>query len=347
MDETKNGNIFTIEVQLIQDDEFEDFSLASKNLNPLLTYVRFVLTDDQPNANGVRIPREEFSNLIRSGLYMPIKMAVGKIEDGHDGSTPLGVITHLRETDSTIRGVAALWNKERPADIALIKERYAEGRPLDLSWEIGFEDYVEDEAGVKNLRGCILRATTLVGMPAYGSGRTSITDVELSEEDKSKEDTKVDEKELQRLQEENTSLKATIAELEAGQLTEEQKEKLAQYDELVEFKETVVAEAARIEKLEEIKQKFSEAGIEKDDDYFVENESALLAMDDTDTLDFFISNLAETEASREEDEQDGDEDDEEQATVKVPPITKKQKPDEKLTGSQLAEALRQAKRSDN
>lgn len=343
MGDAKKSNILVTELQLIVDNELQDYSLASKNLNPLLTYVRFVLTDDKPNANGVRIPHEEFSNLVITGMYMPIKMAIGEISEGHEGSVPLGVITHLREDRDTIRGIAALWNKERPSDVAYIKERYAEGKPLDLSWEIGFEDYEEDEAGIKNLKGCVLRATTLVGMPAYGSGRTSITDVEMSD-DKTQEETNVDDtKELLRLQTENESLLAEVEELKKKQITEEQAEKLEQYDGLLEFKTMVEAEAARLEKLESIKNKFSEAGVEKDDSYFVENESKLLAMEDTETLDFFISNLVST-TKKVEDDKDDEELVEENSETAIPRIVKEQELDnEKLSGSQLGEALRQAK----
>jgi hypothetical protein len=271
---------------------------------------------------------------------MPLKMAVGEISEGHEGSIPLGVITHLREHNNTIRGVAALWNKERPSDVAYIKERYAEGKPLDLSWEIGFEDYAEDEEGIKNLQGCILRATTLVGMPAYGSGRTSITDVESSEDDKSKEDTIVDEKELKRLQDEVDRLQAEVEELKENQITEEQAQKLEEYPELLEFKTTVEAEAARIEKLEEIKEMFTEAGINRDDEYFEDNEDKLLALEEADTLDFFISNLV---ANAGEEEDEDEDEDEEHSTIKVPNLKNNKKEDEELSIPELGKALREAR----
>lgn len=338
----KNGNIFTTEVQLILEDELTDFSVASRNLNPLITYVRFILTDDKPNSNGVRIPRSEFASLIRTGIFMPIKMAEGKIADGHEGSIPLGVITHLREDNDTIRGVAGLWNRERPSDISYIKERYAEGRPLDLSWEIGFEDYEEDEAGIKNLKGCVLRGTTLVGMPAYGHGRTSITEVEMSDDGNSQEDNKVTEMELQNLQEKIEALEAEVSSLKENQLTEEDKQKLEEYPTLVEFKQSIEAEAAKLQQLEEIKQKFSQAGIEKEDEYFTVNESSLLALIETDTLDFFISNLADETSSR-DDGGDDEEDNSEENSSTIPPIVRKQEQEKPLTTTELAKALRQRK----
>lgn len=343
MNDTINSKIFTSDVQLLMNSDAIDVIFASKNLNPLLTYVRFILTDDKPNANGVRIPREEFSNLITTGIYMPIKMAVGEISEGHAGAVPLGVITHLREDGDKIRGIAALWNKERPADISHIKERYANGDPLDLSWEIGYEDSSIDDDGILNLSGCVLRATTLVGMPAYG-GRTGITDVELSEE-KSKEEKNV-EKDLQTLQTEISDLKDQVKVLEENQLTDEDKQKLAQYDDLVSFKEQVEAEAARLETLEEIQNAFKDAGVEKDEAYFTENEETLLALKETNTLDFFISQLKIVkEDTNVEDlvEEEDDTDLDEEASVKIPDI--KHEKQEKLTTTEIAKALRQSKKA--
>jgi len=171
----KTSKILATEVQLIIEAEVTNLALASKNLNPMLTYVKFILTDDKPNGNNERIPKEEFSNLITTGLYMPLKMAEGGISEGHEETYPIGVITHLREDKDKIRGIAALWNRERPEDVAYIQERYSSGEPLDLSWELGHTDSFIDDTGVNNLTGCVLRATTLVGIPAY-QGRTIVTD---------------------------------------------------------------------------------------------------------------------------------------------------------------------------
>ena len=163
-------------VQLLEED---NEAFASFNLNPTLAWIKFILTDDKPNGNMMRIPKEEFSNLIATGLYMPIKMATEEISPGHDGTTPIGVITHLKEDKDAgrIRGLACLWEKERPEEVKLIRERYSAKEPLDLSWEILYEDETVNEDGIIDLHGTVLRATTLVGEPAYDSGRTSITEV--------------------------------------------------------------------------------------------------------------------------------------------------------------------------
>jgi len=313
---SKSINKITSELQLIVDSELDDLVLASQNLNPFLTYVRFILTDSMPNSNGHIIPQEEFSNLIQTGLYMPLKMAVGEIKEGHEDAVPLGVITHLRVDGNKIRGVAALWNKERPADIALIKERYAEGEALDLSWEIGFDpdesQYNED--GYLVLRGCVLRATTLVGIPAY-MGRTNITDVDMSSDDKSKEEETVTEleKKIETLTTELQAAKERITELEENQITSEMK---AELERLQTFEEEVLAEAKRLEVLAEIRDAFEQAGVEKPDNFFEDNEEQLLAMKEGDMLDFFIANLVSEEEEEDEpvddEELDGEEEDEEE-----------------------------------
>jgi hypothetical protein len=352
---SKSINKLTSELQLIVDSELEDLVLASQNLNPFLTYVRFILTDSMPNANGHIIPQEEFSNLIQTGLYMPLKMAQGEIKEGHDDAIPLGVITHLRVDGNKIRGVAALWNKERPADIAFIKERYADGESLDLSWEIGFDpdesQYNDD--GYLVLRGCVLRATTLVGIPAY-MGRTNITDVDMSS-DKSKEEETVTEleKKIETLTTELQAAKERITELEETQITPEQK---AELERLQEFEAEVLAEAKRLERLQEIRDTFEQAGVEKPDDFFEDNEEQLLAMKEGNMLDFFIANLVSEEEEEDEpadddeelegddEEPEGDEEDieEEEASTKnkLPKIRNIKVGDENYTPTEIAQMLR-------
>lgn len=163
-------------VQLLNNDEaqkeFQEAS-ASISLNPAVSWVKFVLTDDQPNKNKQRIPQEEFGNLIRTGIFMPLKMAKGAIKDGHDGAEPIGVITHLKQVGNQILGLAALWSKEREADIASLKALASKNSPINLSWEILYGQSETSDDGVESLHDTSLRATTIVGMPAYG-GRTPI-----------------------------------------------------------------------------------------------------------------------------------------------------------------------------
>jgi hypothetical protein len=168
---------FVLEL-LTENEAKEEFKEATSaiNINPAITWAKFVLTDDQPNGNSQQIPQEEFANLIKTGIYMPIKMAKGAVEETHKNSEPLGVITNLKEEVKDgvnyIVGLAALWSKERINDIKFIKNTYKESKKLRLSWEVLYRDS-EFKDGVEILRGVVLKASTIVGRPAYGD-RTPI-----------------------------------------------------------------------------------------------------------------------------------------------------------------------------
>jgi hypothetical protein len=276
--------------KLADDDE----AFASFTLNPTVTWTKFVLADDKPNANRQRVPVEEFENLIKTGVFMPIKMAEGKINDGHDGARPIGVITHLKKLKNQIIGLAALWSKENPNDIDFVKQAYAEGRPLQLSWEILFTNSTVSDEGVEELHDTALRAVTLVGLPSY-EGRTPILEVaakKTESEDESME-------ELEKLQKEYAELKDSLVEKE--KLIADKEKALAdkdvefatlkqERDSLAEFKQTIDKEKEEADKLTAIKTQFKEAGLEKDDEYFDKNKKTLFAME-KEELDFFVQEI--------------------------------------------------------
>jgi len=158
---------------LTSEQVISDFGEAVASVimeNPAVMWAKFVLTDALPNGNGMRIPKEEFANIIRSGVHMPVKMVEGSVEN-HEGSKPLGVITHLIESEDKILALAALWYKERPSDVNYIKDRVKDKEPVDVSWEISYDDYVIAADGILNLYGTSLSAATIVKNPAY-EGRT-------------------------------------------------------------------------------------------------------------------------------------------------------------------------------
>jgi len=304
-DGTKIHNFDVDIVQLLQEDLELEYASLGRNINPLLTYVKFILTDDKPNGNKVRIPKEEFSNLIKTGIYMPLKMAVKEIKPGHEDASPLGVITYLVEKDDRVVGIAALWNRERPEDVELIKSRYADGKPLTLSWEIGYKDSTLED-GVETLLDCVLRATTIVGLPAYGK-RTPITEVEAKkEEEASKEETKLDELEkakatIEELKASNTELLAKIQALESMKVTDEMTSEL---ETLRKFKADKDAEAEKEALLGEIKESFEKAGVTKDGEFFTENAEKLLKMKESETLEFYIESLSEVKPEEAEPEKE-------------------------------------------
>jgi|SRR5688572_30656476 len=313
-------------VQFISEDEVKTEmgeAFASFMLNPIITWAKFILTDDRKNANGERVPKTEFPNLMKSGIHMPVKMANGEISQGHPGTKPLGTITHLKEVTSedgtsAIVAIAALWSQERPADVEFIKTRFAEKLPVDVSWEILYNDATfNSETQSMDLNGTILRAATIVGNPAY-QGRTPFLSIAAIKKSEATIDTNMEEDtvDLTQLQAEVDRLKAELsdalsakeslagvdtklaeAQAEVTRLTELNTQNETELAELRTFKAQADAEAEKAQKLEEVKQKFVEAGIEKDEEYFTDNADRLIAMD-SEILDFMISQFKANDESK-------------------------------------------------
>lgn len=261
-------------------------AFASVVLNPAYRWAKFVLTDDKVNLNRQRIPKEEFPNLISSGIFAPIKMAVNEIREDHSESLPIGVITNLIEQEDRVIGLAALWAKEREEDVEYLRTLYKDKKPLNLSWEIYYKEASKEEDDIEVLKGTILKAATLVGLPAYG-GRTQI----LTMASQNSEVT-LNEEEIKALQDKAQTLEAKVTELETA-LTARDTE-LATLkttnEELATYKQTVEAEKASVEKLASVKAKFAEAKIEKDENYFEANKEMLLKLDEA-GLNFLIQEL--------------------------------------------------------
>ncbi len=305
----KTINIIAKDVQLMLDDEKLGEAVASISLNPNVAWLKMVITDDKPNANGMRIPQEEFANVLKTAVYMPIKMAVGEISEAHDETYPLGSIAHLVEKDDHVIALAALWTKERPEDIEFLKERHTNGQSIDVSWELNYdiEASSKDNSGVLELRNVEMNAVTIVGLPSY-MGRTPVTAIASKEDHQGDNDTmdtinrEDHDKFVKGLNDEINVLKdeltAATAELEKLRPIEEElaglKTKIEElepkYEELATFKAEIDAEKEKEEKLVAIKGKFAEAGLETTDDYLAEREEKFLEMDD-EQLGFFIQEL--------------------------------------------------------
>ncbi len=359
-------------VQLLNENEVRQEmgeAYASFMDNPTVTWAKFVLTDDRTNANGERIPQTEFPNLMKSGIYMPVKMALGEISSGHPGTKPLGTITHLKQVRlddgaSAIVAIAALWGQERPADVEFIKQRMAEQQPVDVSWEILYEDAtLNTEAGSMDLAGTILRAATIVGNPAY-QGRTQflsiaarkISDATTQEEESdtiqetNSEDNLMEKAELEaRVAELEPKLSEVQAQVEAAnkalaekeaevaRLTEESSAKDTELGELREYKASIEAEAQKAEKLAAIKTKFVEAGITEEDEYFEQNAERFLKMEEDD-LAFFIQEKARgltTEAGKNSEAST-------KTTPRIPALTGADDEDYSISG--LAKHLREQRK---
>lgn len=282
------------------DEQLAEAAIAA---NRSFNYLKFILTDDEPNANKQRIPKEEFANVIRSGFFTPLKMAQGEIQAGHEDSEPLGVITHLTENGNQIRGLAALWSEERPDDVAMIKEAYAKKHPINISWELQYTVSSFEEDGTENLHDVSLRAATIVAEPAY-EGRTPI--IEVASKNK-KEDETLDELEKTQKELEDTEELLTASQKDLDEAKKQLKELEEPSEELVtlrEFKASIDKDVEEEKALDVIKEKFADAGVEKEDEYFEDNREKLLAMS-SETLDFilqeFVAFASESEEEEEED----------------------------------------------
>lgn len=349
----KTINIIANDVQLMLEDEKLGEAVASISLNPNVTWLRMVITDDKPNANNMRIPKEEFAGVIKTAVYMPLKMAVGEISKGHESTLPIGSIAHLTNEGDHIVALAALWNKERPDDIKTLKERYESGKNIDVSWELNYDVTASKKTddGILELKNVAMNAVTIVGLPSY-MGRTGVTALASKEDEGESEamDTikredhdkivKTFEEKVEDYKTELSEASTRIEELEvkSEELTSakaELEEMKPKYDELETFKAEADAAKEREEKLVSIRAKFAEAGIEVTDEYMDEREETLLGMEEA-SLDFFIQELVSFKTDEEDD-------DEAKASVnltsKVPDLKRKSEKD--VEPDEIVEGLRE------
>jgi len=324
---------YSVDLEHVEEG-IDDEAFASINLNHSVSWAKFVLTDDQPNANNERIPIEEFDNLVKTGVYMPIKMANGGVGEGHAGATPIGVITHLKKVKNQIIGLAALWKRERPEDIQLLKD----AKDLQLSWEIVHNREKKSESGALDLLDTALRAVTLVGMPAY-QGRTPVLAV-------ASDTTKTEENAMGDLEQKVAELQETISKKEVSEA-----EKLAEITALTaelealrKFKADVEEKEAEAQKMLAIKATFKEASIQKDDDYFETHKDRLLKLD-KDELDFFVQEMVAFASEMKVDEQPESDEEVVVSEASVPALVggKGGNNVKKMTPAQLGKLLREYK----
>lgn len=276
--------IIPTQFELLDDNE----DVASISLNPLYQWAKIVVTDDQPNANKKRIPQEEFDNLIKTGIFAPIKMAEKEISDGHEDAfgRPIGIISQLTKEGNRLIALAALWKKERPEDIQKLKEMYKNGTPPQVSWEISYVESSLEEDGIEAYLGTILTGLAVVGMPAY-TGRTPFVAMSSKQ---NKEDFSVEDKEIleQKISELGQKLEDALKQLEDKE--KELQSGLSELDALRTFKAEADKKNEEETKMAAIKTKFDEANLGKEDEYFATNKELLLGLSDS-SLDFMIQEL--------------------------------------------------------
>ena len=354
----KTINFIAKDVKLISDSENKGESFASLQLNPNVTWMKFVFTDDKPNANGERVPKEEFPNIIKTGVNMPVKLvedAGNQVERGHASSKPLGVITHLIDRGNYIEALAALWNRERPEDVSFIKEQFNQGQPVNVSWELTYDATASIDEGNKitALHDISVNAITIVDLPAF-MGRTPVTAVAENTESEGDEDkmeniTREDHEKIvngltEKVNDLTAQLEEKVQKLEELQTSKSELEELKpKYEELLSFKAKIEEKEAKAEKLATIRTKFEEAGIKVSDEFIESREAVLLDMSEA-SLDFYVQDLvAFAKASDDDDDSDSDEE-ESEAGLKVlgsplPDLRRKTDEDE-VTAADIIEFLR-------
>jgi len=305
---------FTTEIYDLLDKDKDSLPkevIAAISLNPTLRWIKFIVTDDKPNANKQRIPQSEFSNLIKTGLHMPIKMAQGFIRAGHEFSVPIGTITSLRKDETFVEGIAALWSKEFPNEVQLLRDMNDTGKRPQLSWEILYSDsIIDDETEIETFQDVALSAVTVVDMPAY-EGRTPIVSMAAKEAYRIKQEeyTEMEKtvESLEKLVSTLTSEKATLQE-EFDTLSGEFKILKAANEELVSFKDGIEAANARIERIAAIIELFSNSGVTLSEEDFGEKGKAekLLSME-LDQLEFLLQDLALFSSENTEENEEGTE----------------------------------------
>lgn len=289
----KTHNIISDIVQLtLEEEEKYKEVLASLSFNKTLKWIKFILTDANANANNQRIPKNEFQNLIRTGLYMPIKMAQGFVRDGHEFSVPIGTITNLIEREDHVEGIAALWGKEYPDEVKLLQEMSSGSKKPQISWEVLYTES-KKEGDVEVFEGIQLAAATVVGLPAY-EGRTPILMVASKIKEGGNSSMEIDEKELNELKTSVSTLTEERNTYKVGLETlQPQFDALKiEHDTLVAYKADIEAKIERETKLASIKKLFVDAGIELPADYFSDEEKTgkLLSMS-VEQLDYIMKEL--------------------------------------------------------
>lgn len=168
---------FTLSLDFIEDSELAQAGIPDEYKNPLLTWVRFIFTDDLPNANKQGIGQDEFDNLIKSMSYMPIKADFDSEFglEGHSEARIIGVIKGGQQQANTVVTIGAIYHDEFPDVVDFFKKEMAEGGSVDFSWEIRYKDSEEID-GVEWLKEVTTKAVTAVQHPAY-QGRTPLVSI--------------------------------------------------------------------------------------------------------------------------------------------------------------------------
>src|SRR4051812_48084854 len=118
--------------------------------NPYLTKARFVFADNKGaptstgNGNLQGIEEEDFDEVIRTALHMPVKMNyLGADNVGsHRGSYVIGHISDMQKVTngdtSQLVAEALLYAEEYPEEVTFLKDAFANKKAPGISYEIAY-----------------------------------------------------------------------------------------------------------------------------------------------------------------------------------------------------------------
>jgi len=260
------------------------FASADVN-NPTQKYIKFVFTDYLPNVNRQGVPVEEAENIIKTGLYMPVKVNFNNGPKGHPRAIPIGPITSMRQEDDKIIGEAVIWSVEFPDVADYLDIASASEGGVQFSWELAHSESTADENGVTWLRNIVVVGITMVDNPAY-KGRTPLIAV-------AEELTSMDlEQALADLANANDRVSELETQLgEISVLGDKITQLETELTELRNFKTMVETEAEKANVLADRRTKLSEAGVVFSDEEFDERSSIIFDMPET-AFDFYVKDLA-------------------------------------------------------
>lgn len=299
---------------------FTGRAVAHAGNHPLQRNLKFIFTDFAPNGNKQGVPRSEAENVVRSSLFMPVKINFdGAGPAGHTGADPIGPITNMVITDDQIIGEAVVWIDEFPhIDDYLMRASANNGEGVQFSWELYFQQSERDTDGVEWLYGITSAGICIVESPAY-RGRTPLIAIA--------EGTEMDELEAQvrtlstrqatlldalwallahaeprdPTAEPDTEVQHLLASLSAqvqqAQATQQELSGLrTELADLRAFREQVELAASQQQLLATRREQLIAAGLVLSDEVFAERTGRIVAMSD----DLFASYVADLAAARAE-----------------------------------------------
>ena len=194
---------------------------SSDKQHPLQSVVEFVFTDFKPNKNKQGVKAAEASNIMNTGLYMPVKADFSGITIGdHKNAIPVGPIIEMAQREDTVIGKAVIWKDEFPDLTNYLEKASASEGGVQFSWEIYYKDQEIDDSGTQWLKDCVVAGIAIVGNPAY-AGRTPLLSFAADQEKiqalESEVTTLTEQLSATKKREDEMELEAVVAQLTALQ----------------------------------------------------------------------------------------------------------------------------------